>query len=140
LLPPPIIERLGHVGLHPHADQIARKGRTLRKFGVKAPRLEAYFRAHPEYARAARPLIAANSKAAARKKGAHIRNKTHCVSGHSLAEHGRVAIHKGWMTRQCRACERMRYERGDVFCEALARIERIGACLALAQSIARLSA
>jgi hypothetical protein len=25
-----------------------REGRTLRKFSVKAPRLEAYFKAHPE--------------------------------------------------------------------------------------------
>lgn len=27
-----------------------REGRTLKKFGVKAPRLESYFAAHPEYA------------------------------------------------------------------------------------------
>jgi integrase len=34
--------------------------------------------------------------------------------GHSFAEHGRVAMHKGWLTRQCRACEVMRYHRGGV--------------------------
>jgi hypothetical protein len=90
-----------------------REGKTLRKFGVKAARLEAYFKAHPEYAREARPLIAANTSAAALRKGAYLREKTHCVNGHSLAEHGRVAMHKGWMTRQCRACERMRSQRGD---------------------------
>jgi hypothetical protein len=63
-----------------------RQGRTLRLFGVKAQRLEAYFKAHPEYARAARPLILANSKAAFLRKGAHIRNKTHCINGHSFRD------------------------------------------------------
>jgi hypothetical protein len=91
-----------------------REGRTLRTFGIRAPRLEAYFKAHQEYAREALPLIAANKEAAARRKGAHIRDKTHCINGHSFAEHGRVAMHKGWKTRQCRACEVMRYHRGNV--------------------------
>jgi hypothetical protein len=59
-------------------------------------------------------LILANSKAAFLRKGAHIRNKTHCINGHSFAEHGRTAMHKGWMTRQCRACEVMRHRRGGV--------------------------
>jgi hypothetical protein len=91
-----------------------REGKTLRRFAVKAPRLEAYFKAHPDYEREARPLIEANAKAAFLRKGAYIREKTHCVNGHSFAEHGRVAMHKGWMTRQCRACEVMRYHRGGV--------------------------
>ena len=91
-----------------------REGKTLRKFAVKAPRLEAYFKIHPDYEREARPLIEANAKAAHLRKGAHLRDKTHCVNGHSFAEHGRVAMHKGWMTRQCRACEVMRYHRGGV--------------------------
>jgi hypothetical protein len=91
-----------------------RGGGTLNKFGVRARRLDAYFNAHPEYAQEARPLIEANAAAAHRRKGAHIRDKTHCVNGHSLAEHSRVALHKGWMTRQCRACERMRYRRGGI--------------------------
>ncbi|MEH2589808.1 hypothetical protein [Bradyrhizobium sp. AZCC 1721] len=91
-----------------------REGKTLRKFAVKAPRLEAYFKAHPDYECEARPLMAANAKAAFLRKGAYIREKTHCVNGHSFAEHGRVVMHKGWMTRQCRACEVMRYHRGGV--------------------------
>jgi hypothetical protein len=45
-----------------------REGRTLRKFGVRAPRLEAYFKAHPAYALEARPLIEANAKAAFLRK------------------------------------------------------------------------
>jgi hypothetical protein len=91
-----------------------RGGGTLNKFGVRAPRLDAYFKSHPEYAREALPLIEANVLAARLRKGAYIRNKTHCINGHSFAEHGRIAIHKGWKTRQCRACEVMRYRRGDV--------------------------
>jgi hypothetical protein len=91
-----------------------RKGQTLRLFSVTAPRLHAYFAAHPDYAREAMPLIEANAKAARLRKGAHIRNKTHCINGHSFVEHGRVAIHKGWKTRQCRACEVLRYHRGGI--------------------------
>jgi hypothetical protein len=91
-----------------------REGRTLRKFYVTSPPLEAYFKLHPEYAKEALPLIATNAKAATLRKGSHIRNKTHCVNGHAFAEHGRLAMHKGWMTRQCRACETMRYRRGGV--------------------------
>jgi hypothetical protein len=47
-----------------------REGRTLRTFGVRAPRLEAYFKAHPEYAREARPLIEASTQAARLRRGA----------------------------------------------------------------------
>ena len=45
-----------------------REARTLRTFGVRAPRLEAYFKAHPAYALEARPLIEANAKAAFLRK------------------------------------------------------------------------
>jgi hypothetical protein len=62
-----------------------REGRTLRSFGVKAPRLEAYFKAHPGYAQEAVPLIEANAKAARLRKGARNRDLTHCKHGHSLA-------------------------------------------------------
>jgi hypothetical protein len=91
-----------------------REGRTPRSFYVTIEVLKAYCDAHPEYAREALPLIQANAEAAKLRKGAHIRDKTHCINGHSLAEHARVAIHKGWKTRQCRACETMRYRRGGV--------------------------
>jgi hypothetical protein len=37
-----------------------REGRTLRTFGVTAPRLQAYFETHVEYAREALPLIEAS--------------------------------------------------------------------------------
>jgi hypothetical protein len=114
-----------------------RGGGTLNKFGVKARRLEAYFNAHPEYALEARPLIEANAKAAHLRKGARIRNKTHCVNGHSFAEHGRVAMHKGWETRQCRACELMRYRRGDLMKADV--VEKVTARVAAGSSIGRLT-
>jgi hypothetical protein len=63
------------------------EGRTLRSFGVKAPRLETYFKAHPEYAREALPLIEANTTAAHLRKGAHIRSKTHCINGQENNRH-----------------------------------------------------
>jgi hypothetical protein len=74
-----------------------REGRTLRTFGVKPAKLEAYFDVRPEYAQEARPLIEANMKAAFLRKGAYLREKTHCVNGHLLVEHVRVAMHKGWI-------------------------------------------
>jgi hypothetical protein len=80
-----------------------RDGRTLRTFGVRAPRLEAYFKAHPEYAREARPLIAANKVAALRRKGARLRDLTHCKHGHSLAD-AFVSRQAGYIKRDCRTC------------------------------------
>jgi hypothetical protein len=62
-----------------------REGGTLRSFGVRPPRLEAYFKTNPEYAQEALPLIAANVQAAKLRKGARLRNKTHCANGHSYA-------------------------------------------------------
>jgi hypothetical protein len=110
-----------------------REGRTLRTFGVKPAKLEAYFDVRPEYAQEARPLIEANMKAAFLRKGAYLREKTHCVNGHLLVEHGRVAMHKGWMTRQCRACEWMRYKRGDVMKADV--LEKVKARLAAKSSL-----
>jgi hypothetical protein len=91
-----------------------RDGKTLRLLWTTAARVTAYCAAHPEYGNEAILLMEANAKAAFLRKGVHIRNKTHCINGHSFAEHGRVAIHKGWKTRQCRACEVMRYHRGGI--------------------------
>jgi hypothetical protein len=47
-----------------------RQGQTPRTFGVKAPRLEAYFASHPEHAREARSLIKANNEVARLRRGA----------------------------------------------------------------------
>jgi hypothetical protein len=83
-----------------------RGGRTLNKFGVRAPRLEAYFEAHPEYAREARPLIEANNKAALLRKGARFRNQsnqTYCMRGHPLSGDN-LYVHRGRGGRQSRKC------------------------------------
>ena len=88
------------VGLH--------EGRTPRSFYVTAPQLNAYCETHPEFGREAIPLFKENAKAARLRKGSHNRSKTHCPNGHSYAEHGRVAIQTGWVTRACRICESKR--------------------------------
>jgi hypothetical protein len=80
-----------------------REGRTLNKFGVTAPRVEAYFRTHPEYAREARPLIAANIKAANLRKGAKRRAQTHCKYGHPLSGKNLYSA-PGRRERKCWAC------------------------------------
>jgi hypothetical protein len=110
-----------------------RDGKTPRLLSTTAGRLKSYCAANPEYGREALPLMEANTKAAWLRKGAHIRDKTHCISGHSFAEHGRVAIHKGWKTRQCRACEVMRYRRGDVIKAAV--LEKVTTRLIAGSSI-----
>jgi len=76
-----------------------RRGRTLRIFGVKTLRLETYFAAHPDYAREARPLIAANTKAANLRKRARNGTKTQCMHGHSLAD-ARIYYHRKLISRQ----------------------------------------
>ena len=75
-----------------------RNGQTLRFFGVKKPRLEAYFETHPDYAREARPLIATNLVAAERRKGEYGRAKTHFRRGHSLAG-ARIRTRGNWTIR-----------------------------------------
>ncbi len=51
-----------------------REGRTRRTFRVTPARL-AYFKAHPEYALEALPLMEANAKAAFLKKGSTSQDK-----------------------------------------------------------------
>jgi hypothetical protein len=81
-----------------------RDGRTLRKFGVRAERLQAYFDAHPEYAAEAKPLIEANARAALYHKGDALRCTTHCRSGRHLLTGRNVEIDGTHGRRRCRAC------------------------------------
>jgi hypothetical protein len=83
-----------------------REGRTLRKFGVKPARLEAYFAANPEYAREARPLIEANAKAARLRKGDSLRTTTHCRAGLHLMTGDNVLIDGTHGRKRCLACRR----------------------------------
>jgi hypothetical protein len=91
-----------------------RAGLTLRLVGERPRRFSEYCSRHPDYAREAQPLEAANAKAAYLRKGAYLREKTHCDNGHLLAEHARFAVYKGWKTRKCKICHHMRYRRGGV--------------------------
>jgi hypothetical protein len=85
-----------------------REGQTLRKFGVKAPRLEAYFAVHPEYAQEARPLIEANAKAAHLRKGARLRKMTKffCLKGLHPMIGDNVRIDPSRGRRACLACRK----------------------------------
>jgi hypothetical protein len=84
-----------------------RTGATLRTFGVKAHRLDAYFKAHPDYAEEARPLIEANNKAARRRKGDRLRCTTHCRAGLHLMTGDNVKICGTDGRKRCRACRRV---------------------------------
>jgi hypothetical protein len=83
-----------------------REGRTLRVFGVRAPRLEAYFKIHPEYAQEARPLIEANAKAAMARKGSTWRERTKdlCLKGLHPMTGANVRIDPSRGRRACLAC------------------------------------
>jgi hypothetical protein len=69
-----------------------REGRTLRTFGVKSPRLEAYFNAHPEFAQEALPLIEENKRAARLRKGARLTAQSTAgrKGRHRAIDHGRA--------------------------------------------------
>jgi hypothetical protein len=79
-----------------------REGRTLRSFGVKAPRLKTYFDAHPEYAQEALPPIDANARTARLRKGARLGNRTHCKYGHPFSGENLFISPEGW--RRCQVC------------------------------------
>jgi hypothetical protein len=98
-----------------------RAGSTIRKltsggkiFGpaiVSPARFRKHCDLHPEWAAEALRVSKANEFLG---RGAHFRNKTHCVNGHLLSEHARDVIYKGLKKRECMACERMRYHRGSI--------------------------
>jgi hypothetical protein len=97
-----------------------RSGQTLRLFAVKASRLEAYFKAHPDFALEARPLIEVNTNAAQCRKGARMRAKTHCNYGHLLSGDNLLRVNNGkW--RRCRTCMKKCSEEGRLFNEDQAR-------------------
>jgi hypothetical protein len=102
-----------------------REGRTLSTFGVRAPRLEAYFKAHPEYAREARPLIEKNKGAALLRKGAHMRALTHCKHGHSLADAYVVHQRNGYVKRNCRTCWKLCVDRAVIKPEVAKKVEAL---------------
>lgn len=105
-----------------------REGKTLRTFGVKAHRFEAYFKAHPDYAQAARPLIEANALAARRRKSRIYRGAMQCMRGHSL-EGAPIYGKNGFPFRFCLECRKMQNVKGGILRPAMG--ERIKAALKL---------
>src|SRR3984893_19137495 len=95
-----------------------REGRTLRTFGVRTQRLEAYFKTHPEYAQEALPLIEANTKAARLRKGARTRNQTHCRNGHPYSGENLVNSREG---RRCHICIEKSHAENRTMSEGQAR-------------------
>src|SRR5580704_4004381 len=96
-----------------------REGRTLRTFGVRPSRLEAYFKAHPEYAQEALPLIKASNAAAFLRKGAHLRDRPTCKYGHSL-EGARTYVKDGYKFRFCVECRKVDDAKGGILKPELA--------------------
>lgn len=91
-----------------------RVGKTPRMFAIRPARLEAYLRTHPDYAAEARPLIAANARAADLRKAAGKRDKTHCSRGHLFTpETTRLRKDPNDPRRECKICERERAAQGD---------------------------
>lgn len=84
-----------------------RGGTTRHLFGVNTKSLELYFATHPDYAREARPLIEANARAARLRKGARLRNLTHCVHGHPLSG-ANISLEPNGR-RKCLACAKRRH-------------------------------
>ena len=96
-----------------------REGQTLRKFGVKAPRLATYFDCHPEYAREALPLIETNAKAARLRKGARLGSRTHCRYGHPFSGENLFTSPEVW--RRCRICINRSHHENRTMSEQQAR-------------------
>lgn len=86
-------------------------GKRLGPAFVTYDRFKKHCALNPEWAVEAWRISKINGNAG---KGALNRNRTHCVNGHSLAQHGRAAFREGFHTRMCRECEKMRYHRGDL--------------------------
>jgi hypothetical protein len=61
-----------------------RAGLTLHQVHEVPRRFQVYCDAHPEYAREARPLVAANAEAARLRRGDGLRTTTHCRAGRDI--------------------------------------------------------
>jgi hypothetical protein len=84
-----------------------RGGATPHTFAVNTKSLALYLAINADYAREARPLMEENAKAARIRKGARLRNLTHCVHGHPLSGDNISLEPNG--RRKCLACARRRH-------------------------------
>ena len=96
-----------------------REGKTPGMFGTRRRDVELYCSTNPEYAREAIPLLEANAKAAYSRKGAHLRNRTHCKHGHSYAG-ARVYLKDGYRFRFCLECRKVDDAKGGIIKPAIA--------------------
>jgi hypothetical protein len=109
-----------------------------KKYGppiVPYKRFEKHCELHTEWAAEACRISKINANAG---RGALNRNRTHCVKGHSLSEHGRVAFRQGFNKRQCRECERIRQQCGHpIRADVLVRVTTRTAAGALIDSLTK---
>lgn len=88
-----------------------REGKTFRELWIRGPEIKAYFAAHPEYEREARPLIEANKRAAQARKGNYFRSKTHCKRGHPLTpDNVYLFPYRNALGRKCKLCTKLHSE------------------------------
>jgi hypothetical protein len=83
-----------------------RDGKTPRLLWTTPDLVKSYCADHPEYAREAIPLMEANAKAAFLRKGARLRNLTHCKYGHPLS--GANISYEPNGRRKCLTCIKRR--------------------------------
>ena len=90
-----------------------RAGLTLHQVHEVPRRFQVYCDAHPEYAREARPLVAANAEAARLSRGAGLRTTTHCrASLHLMKDNVLIDGTNG--RKRCLACRRASTEKASV--------------------------
>jgi hypothetical protein len=82
-----------------------REGHTLKQFSMSGncPRFIAYCEAHADYGREAIALLAENIKLSNARKGARLRNLTHCKHGHPFAGKN-LYISPDGKERRCWTC------------------------------------
>ncbi|QIG91984.1 hypothetical protein [Bradyrhizobium sp. 6(2017)] len=83
-------------------------GSSLRPHHVSSTKFKAYCDAHPTYAAEVIPLLAANRKAADKRKGAGRSERQTCKRGHSLVDAYIHVSPEGWVMRNCRTCHQLR--------------------------------
>lgn len=94
-----------------------------------------YCAAHPEYGQEASALVAANNKAAFRRRSDWKRNLTHCKRGHPLTADN-VYPYGGGIGRKCKLCTKLHNEKPLPATEE--QITRVTAALNAGQTISQI--
>jgi hypothetical protein len=124
-----------------------REGKTLRalcsgKFQGKPvaiittyQRFREYCAQHTEYASAALPLLEENYKAANKRKGARLHNRTHCKYGHPLSGEN-LYVEPNRRVRRCNICTRGWQKNGPAPSEE--QLQRVTAALNVGQTLTQI--